>query len=138
MARNTRRIDAQLDALYAEIPRMACRGLCQASCGPIGMALRERQRAEAALGGPVTVNEHMTCTALKNGRCSIYDVRPMICRVWGSEETMPCPWGCPPERYLTHAEGSSLVQRSIDIGGEDPEEMRRMLGKRGLSHFLED
>jgi hypothetical protein len=38
-----------------------------------------------------------TCPALKDGRCSVYDVRPTLCRLWGVVEDMPCPWGCVPD-----------------------------------------
>ena len=35
---------AALDALYAELPHLECRGLCWHSCGPIDMSHTERDR----------------------------------------------------------------------------------------------
>jgi len=43
-------------------------------------------------------------------RCSIYDVRPILCRLYGVTELQRCPFGCEPERILTVGE-SSLIMR---------------------------
>jgi len=41
------------------------------------------------------VPEHsLACQYLKAGRCSIYPVRPIVCRVWGAADTLSCPWEC--------------------------------------------
>src|SRR5688572_3091327 len=93
-------IDARLAALYAQVPQPNCKGLCSTSCGAISMHPRERQRIRD-LG--VTIPHHQdaldtlihdgeyTCPALKDDRCTVYDDRPMICRLWGSVDGMPCP-----------------------------------------------
>lgn len=44
MPRRRSAVDADLTALYAQVPALVCRGLCQSSCGPIEMSARERQR----------------------------------------------------------------------------------------------
>ncbi len=51
----------------------------------------------------------LTCTWLHEGRCSVYEVRPLICRLWGATEAMPCPFGCEPDRVLTDEESSALI-----------------------------
>jgi hypothetical protein len=101
--------DAALAELYAQVPSIpACDGRCWVSCGPIEMFDRERQRirergvkisdADVAMQSVDT----FYCEALKDGRCMVYDIRPMICRIWGAVEDMPCPFGCVPEPgYLT-------------------------------------
>jgi hypothetical protein len=43
----------------------------------------------------------------------------MICRLWGSTETMRCPFGCRPSRELTEAEGYALLERSRQVGGTE-------------------
>lgn len=95
-------------ALWAQVPSVNCRGLCTESCGPIGMS-----RAEEAILARrgVTVGfdpETLTCDQLKFGRCSVYEDRPMVCRLWGAIPDMPCPFGCEPT--LTSAEGRALMQ----------------------------
>ena len=99
--------DVALEVLYAQVPRLACKGLCHASCGPIGMSAAEEARI-----GPVDVKPGtLECEKLVLGRCSIYAQRPMICRLWGVTEEMPCPHGCIPERVLTH-EGFELLRKA--------------------------
>ena len=59
----------------------------------------------------------INCPMLDNGRCSVYDIRPMICRLWGIVETMLCHHGCKPDRVLTAEEGFEFLQRAAEIGG---------------------
>lgn len=69
---------AQLDALYAELPKLECRGKCQDSCGPIDMGLAERQRiAEQGVKIPPLSSPCPALTFL--GTCGVYEVRPLIC-----------------------------------------------------------
>lgn len=77
----------RLHQIYAKVPKIACKGLCVDSCGPIQMYKIEYKR----LGEPPAA---MTCTLLKDGRCTRYEDRPLICRLWGVVPEMPCPWGC--------------------------------------------
>lgn len=52
------------------------------------------------------------CPALQSGRCEVYEVRPMVCRLWGAVEGMQCPYGCvPPAGYLPDREGQRLLAR---------------------------
>lgn len=119
MARNPRRQDERLQALYDRLPTIRCQGLCHDSCGPIDMSVRERDRIEREFG-PVTCGAGATCTMLdEHRRCRAYAIRPLICRLWGVLESLPCPYGCKPEPgYLTREEGFSLVAEADLIGGE--------------------
>jgi hypothetical protein len=108
----------ELDALYAELPRLDCRGLCAESCGPIVTTRVEWQRICRAAGyepKALVGVDGLTCPLLKDNRCTVYEVRPLICRLWGLVETMPCLWGCKPERYLTHEEGLEFLTRAAEI-----------------------
>lgn len=107
-----------LGEVYALIPAIECKGLCAKSCGPImcepaeakrlGVPFRvvEGQHDAVAL---VSFDRKMRCALLRNGRCTAYERRPAICRLWGVVETMPCLWGCVPERMLTDAEGKEIL-----------------------------
>lgn len=95
-----------------------------------GVALPPRQRAVLTL----LREGHYTCPALQDGQCSVYDVRPMICRVWGASEDLVCPYGCRPEpgrRRLTSAETLALLDAARTAGTpEQPktaEEYERIL-----------
>lgn len=120
---------AALEALYAELPELECRGLCWHSCGPVDMSDAERQRiAERGVTIPrydrASAERYQVtgtveaCPALGPFRtCGVHDIRPMICRLWGSTESMRCPFGCRPSRELTEAEGYALLERSRQAGG---------------------
>lgn len=112
-----------LDDLYAELPAMQCQGFCHTSCGPIRMSLAEHRRTEAA-GVPINGQSFLEsgpadCVALTFfKKCSIYDIRPLICRLWGMTKRMRCNVGCEPERWLTEQETYELLARAFDISGE--------------------
>jgi Fe-S-cluster containining protein len=119
--------DEQLAELYARIPAVpGCDGRCWTSCGPIDMSDRERQRIRAA-GTRITPYdqalagaERFWCDALTAGkRCAVYDLRPLICRLWGAVEGMPCVYGCVPEggRWLSDIDAYRMIAESTRIGG---------------------
>jgi hypothetical protein len=117
---------AELDALYAQLPTLECRGRCQASCGPIDMSATERRRiADQGVTIPPLTSPSgewsisWTCPALTMlGTCQVHQIRPMICRLWGLVEAMACPYGCMPEGgWLDDTTAMELLARSIEIGG---------------------
>jgi hypothetical protein len=139
------RADAALEQIYAALPELACAGHCTESCGPIDMTVRERERIRARgvrISPPeVAVRRvpEFRCEALtEDGRCGVYDVRPLICRLWGLTDSMPCPWGCVPvPRRLTDAEAGVLITEALIAGGHsilhdvEPGEARRAAQVRG-------
>ena len=115
---------AQLDALYAELPMIECRGRCQDSCGPIDMSVLERRRiADRGVDIPSPFDGSRalvwSCPALTVlGTCAVYDIRPILCRLWGLVEAMACPYGCMPEGgWLDDTTAMEFLTRSLDIGG---------------------
>ena len=89
------------------------------------MADRERQRVRAAGYRIIPYEQAMAkvdtyyCEALTEGRrCAVYEMRPMVCRLWGAVEGMKCPFGCVPEGgWLPDSEGALLVAESLRVGG---------------------
>lgn len=120
----------RLREVWDRIPDAGCKGLCAEACGPIGVSRLEAELLEARtvtpwptmegmIGEYLADPDHYHCPLLVDGRCSAYKVRPTICRLFGAEETMVCPHGCVPEGgHLPHAEGSAIIQASLDAGGE--------------------
>lgn len=117
-----------LERIYRAVPAVSCQGLCAAACGPVDMSTAERERIaargvmipppqkalEAILAGERTAD----CPALLNGRCSVYEDRPLICRLWGAVQSMPCPHGClVTPGLLMDAGAHTLIARSLDIRG---------------------
>lgn len=178
MARNPRRIDAQLDTLYEQVPDIPdCDGSCYDSCCFAEASIRERQRIEQASGRkfetidrakqytPTVVSPtsfiapiahdggllpRFTCSMLDDsGRCTQYELRPMVCRLYGATEGLECSRGCKP--ILSTAEGFALMAESLKIGGSpksinvDPDMVRAGLSDpdtaetfRGLVRRLDE
>jgi hypothetical protein len=88
------RVDAQLEALYAQVPDVGCKGLCTDACGPIDGGIRERARmaragvrlppVDVAIRKMASTPDNYECPALVDGRCSTYLVRPMVCFLPGT------------------------------------------------------
>lgn len=136
MPRPRREIDAALQELYGQVPDIpGCKGHCWMSCGPIEMSQRERQRIREA-GVRITdgqaaraMVEEYWCEALgPDGRCAVYGLRPMICRIWGVAEGLRCPWGCVPEGgWMKDSEAQRILGDSIETGGAEGVDARALL-----------
>jgi Putative zinc- or iron-chelating domain len=112
--------------IYARIPEVSCKGLCKESCGPIAMSKYEDRRLqELGVTIPSMVDgvraiesgEDYYCPALQAGRCSVYEDRPTICRLWGATASMPCPHGCTPSNALSQEESFDLLRLAGEAGG---------------------
>jgi Fe-S-cluster containining protein len=112
-----------LEALYAELPAIECKGECAHSCKEIVVShlelrrivKRRRVRMRAREMAPVIRIEGDPCPYLRHGRCTVYEARPMLCRLWGLTEEMVCPHGCEPERQLTQEEFVSFMRRAKEL-----------------------
>lgn len=110
--------DQQLEALYAQLPTIDCQGHCWESCGPIIMSTAERQRiADTGVDIPhaaqLLATGAATCPALTMlHQCSVYDIRPLICRIWGATRELWCTWGCRPSRLLSRDEAHGLIRKA--------------------------
>jgi hypothetical protein len=121
----------QLRELYKTVPTIKCKRLCGTSCRSIiDMSDTEEARIESAAGIrlPLWLKHQpgVTCPLLAelsshdNHRdCTVYGLRPMICRLWGVSDSMRCKHGCVPDsgRWLTDTETLDLLIGSFDIGG---------------------
>jgi hypothetical protein len=103
----------QVSAVGSQGLRVACRG----SCDPE----EQRRIGERGVRLPLVAAFAGHCPALRNGRCSVYEVRPMVCRLWGAVEGMKWPFGCAPVLgYLSDATGHRLL-RQVMIGSRAAE-----------------
>lgn len=111
-----------LEKIYADIPALNCKRRCQEFCGPVTGGPLEQKRLAAAPRAAMPSTEPDSCTFLDGitGGCTIYDIRPLICRLWGLVEDLRCPHGCVPERLLTKAEAYALLRRTAKIQNEAP------------------
>lgn len=105
--------------VYARVPRINCKGLCSECCGPIMVHEEEARRMERRAGRPLACSPEGRCGYLgQDNRCTVYRVRPYVCRVWGVTEGMECPFGCEPERIQTRAESYRPLQLMVDLLGD--------------------
>jgi Fe-S-cluster containining protein len=112
-------IASKLAEIYARVPHIACKGLCFECCGPIHAHKEEVKRMERLAGKELNFDgETGRCSLLnEENRCSAYRDRPLVCRLWGVTEKMPCIYGCEPDRMLTNMEGVELMALLIrDLG----------------------
>lgn len=109
----------QIEEVYSNIPAsIQCKGLCQGSCGPIAMTEVEWERIVDKTGSEPTVDNFGTCSLLVDGKCSVYEIRPLICRLWGLAKEMECPFGCVPNPdYLSKTSGIRILALIEKVSG---------------------
>jgi Fe-S-cluster containining protein len=132
----------QLEALYATIPKVECQRKCQGACGPILLTRIEKAFLEQKVGyleananvqiaprflAAFTVGDvegllpdaKLRCRVLvpQTGHCRGYQFRPLVCRLWGVVDEAPlrCPFGCVPERWLTHEDVCEYYRKALAI-----------------------
>jgi hypothetical protein len=134
----------RLDALYAELPKLDCKGKCWKCCGRVLMGPGERERISREGGVDIPTvaemrREHRDlCVALKSHRCTVYDVRPLVCRLWGIEETMRCPFGCVPEGgWMSTDEATEFRLRAWVIAGWSSDEDEELTPKQVADRLRE-
>ena len=108
--------------LWARVPDVDCKGLCAGACGAVLYSRAEGELATEAHGLVPVATADGTCSALADGRCSIYDRRPMICRLYGAAADLRCGHGCRPRGGPLPA---ATARRLLDLaerhgGGIDP------------------
>lgn len=89
--------------LRAIIPDMECLDGCHDCCGPVIMSEWEQAQIKIM---PMTGCQYskLDCLYLDNSGCSIYEDRPIICRLFGTTEKLLCPHGIKPGKLLTRQE----------------------------------
>lgn len=108
--------------LYAELPTMQCQGLCSDSCYSLvqtGLEQRfVRDRTGVELG--LVQTPPTACPALTMlNQCSVYEARPLICRLWGMTAGMRCQYGCEPEGgFLTGQQMYEFLARAAELDGD--------------------
>ena len=78
--------------LREQIPSFECVKGCHDCCGPVTASSEEMSRLpvksdaehDAAL-------EHLNCVHLGPDGCTVYEDRPLICRLFGTTPSMACP-----------------------------------------------
>lgn len=115
--------EQRMQALYDELPHIECKRMCRECCGPViqsgSLTRLEFDRLAGVAPSPVDPKDFMACSLLngETGECRVYDLRPMICRLWGLSTNMVCPAGCVPDRWLSPVDVQTYLRRAEEIGG---------------------
>lgn len=90
-----------LRSLRGQIPAFDCVPGCHDCCGPVTASSEEMARLprktaaeqDAALA-------RFDCVHLGPQGCTVYDQRPLICRLFGTTPSLPCPNGRRPVEMI--------------------------------------
>lgn len=99
-----------------------CQGKCEDSCrSPFEAMDHEARRILQRTGRPLVPGDGCRgCSHLTPlGRCSVYDIRPFVCRLFGTTPTVRCEHGCQPVKWLTDGEALVLVAEIENLYGAD-------------------
>jgi Fe-S-cluster containining protein len=110
--------------IWEQIPKMVdCKGECVMSCGPVPASPTERKLMEERAGHSLGTDNNLMCNMLtEKGLCSVYAVRPMICRLWGTTPKLKCPLGCKPERWLSDSECLEIYRQIEQLDDDENSE----------------
>ncbi|UCG12040.1 MAG: YkgJ family cysteine cluster protein [Deltaproteobacteria bacterium] len=103
-----------IEDLYMLIPGFRCTEGCHECCRNFGVPARTRVedarvkeflREHSIKQGEARDN---TCPYLGDGGCTIYPVRPLICRLYGTAPNYQCKMGVHPDRLLHEDEEAEI------------------------------
>ena len=87
--------------LRERIPSFECVPGCHDCCGPVTTSSHEMSRLPEKTDAEhdAALNE-LRCVHLGPNGCEVYTERPLICRLFGTTERMPCPNERRPEHMV--------------------------------------
>ena len=102
--------------LYAQIPLVRdCIPGCTDCCGPVPFSKQEAAAAFRQTGRSPFFRHgrRLACGYAVKGRCAIYEVRPLICRLVAASQdpTLKCPYGIKADRPLSIEETRALTKK---------------------------
>ena len=120
-ARTPEALAQALEQVYAQVPTTNCQGLCADSCCSFAMTVGEQRNIRAQTGVQLPLaHAGSFCPALTMlKRCGVYDVRPLICRIFGAVASMRCGYGCEPDGgFLSDHDAMRLLAQVAEISGD--------------------
>lgn len=100
---------AELKKLHDQIPSFKCIKGCTDCCGPVFMT-----ELELSLIGFQRIPHSTKCPYAQKGGCSIYDRRPIICRLFGvvNDKFLTCSFGKGPALKLDNDTSRWILTKS--------------------------
>jgi hypothetical protein len=112
-----------LEKIYSRIPEFKCQERCGECCGPVRWSLAEEivirdyiRRHGIEYRKMKSIMDY--CPFLtEDKKCSIYPVRPLVCRVYGVLENLRCPY-IKPEKYMSLEEFFEMEKEIAKLSKE--------------------
>jgi Fe-S-cluster containining protein len=102
------------------------------------MSKGEWDRIEAKIGKIPDIGEDLTCPLFdkETGKCTVYEVRPLVCRLFGMVKKMKCKYGCKPSKWLSDRKAFKLMDEMLVKCGPQigtvPDEVLKLVRDAGL------
>lgn len=94
-------VSRKIDRLRLQIPSFECVPGCHDCCGPVTASAEELSRLpEKSQAEHDVALAAFDCVYLGPQGCEVYDQRPLICRLFGTTERLPCPRGMAPAEAI--------------------------------------
>lgn len=99
--------------LRGQIPTFDCIPGCHDCCGPVPFSKTELQEVKGLKKGKP--EERLSCEYECKKGCSVYEHRPIICRLFGTvdDDKIKCPHGFMPDRILNKAQADEIMKRYL-------------------------
>lgn len=116
------KLSRELRVLNNKVPGVKCIKGCTDCCGPVMFNQEEMNRLKENNLLITESNKSLDCVYLKNGGCSIYEYRPMVCRMYGADKNLQCQ-KIPDEAKLSAEKGSKIFAKYMKVSaGENGEQ----------------
>ncbi|MNG07205.1 Flagellin N-methylase [compost metagenome] len=91
----------KIRTLRQQIPSFECVPGCHDCCGPVTTSTEEMSRLPRKTRAEQdAAMDELNCVHLGPNGCTVYDERPLICRLFGTTKTLPCPNGRGPVELI--------------------------------------
>lgn len=111
---------SQLQELYQRIPNNhQCPRDCSVCCGPIPVSQLEIDLIKTKYGVIIGVDDNLTCNCLKNNLCSVYEDRPLICRLFNETKygTLYC-MECENNHTISDEVTNDILEDYLELAGQ--------------------
>jgi Fe-S-cluster containining protein len=117
-----------------KLPVMRCDSGCGDCCGLAPVTDQEYKHVVeyAQQNGITPLEQGVTCPFYQKGTCQVYPVRPLVCRIFGHTEKLPCSRG-----YNTNLPDRK-IQKMVRHNGQTTRMLHEVLGTEASERLLAD
>lgn len=96
--------------LYKMIPKFECIKGCNECCGPVPIIQQEAKNLNLKTCMLPFAHKSLNCKYSSKQGCTIYEKRPLLCRLFGVVQKMACPYGGKPEKLLSQEQENQILK----------------------------